>query len=154
MPLDYGLHKFLHITGVVLFFGNLVVGPVWLMYAWFQEDRSHYGWAAKTLSDADMFLTVPGMQLTLWNGVFLAAGMGGIRQHPWLVESMVLLVLTSVLSVCVVLPWQERCVEAAQGEEPRAMVRSLVWWSVTGSAVMLPLTVVAWLMVTKQALFL
>ena len=65
---SYGLHKFLHITGVIMFAGNLVAGPLWILYAWFFEEGKHFAWATKTLSDADMYFTVPGIQLTLWNG--------------------------------------------------------------------------------------
>ncbi len=80
--------------------------------------------------------------------------MGGVKAHPWLVESMVLLVATTIISPVLVLPWQERVVDAAQGDNQAAKVRSLVQWSIWGSAVMIPLTVVVWLMVTKQALVL
>jgi hypothetical protein len=80
--------------------------------------------------------------------------MGGIRNQPWLVESMALLVCTSMVSMVLVLPWQERVVEAAQGDDREAKVKSLIQWSIWGSVVMIPLSVVAWLMVAKQSLVL
>ncbi|MSQ83938.1 MAG: hypothetical protein EXR77_13825 [Myxococcales bacterium] len=32
-PLDYSVHKTLHILGIMLFIGNLIVGPVWVLAA-------------------------------------------------------------------------------------------------------------------------
>ena len=153
-PLSYPLHKFLHVSGVVLFMGNLIAGPVWLWFARYADDGAHYPWAARMLSDADIWLTVPGVQLAVWNGAWLAAALGGAAQHPWLVESLVLLIISSIFSVVVVLPWQEALVEAAQGDDQHAAQRALIQWSIWGSVVMVPFSLVAWLMVSKDALLL
>ncbi len=109
-PLPYAVHKLLHIVGVVVFMGNLIAGPVWLFFAYAEDDPRHFRWAARMLSAADIWLTTPGVQLTLWNGLFLAAQLGGVRQQPWIAESVAWVVVASVLSVLVVLPWQERVV--------------------------------------------
>ncbi len=130
------------------------MGPLWVLYAWFLEEGRHFAFATKTLSDADLYFTVPGIQLTLWNGVFLAPALGGVSAHPWLVESMVLIVATSIFSMLFVLPWQERVVEAAQAGDREASKAALIRWSVWGMLVMVPITLVAWLMVVKQPLFL
>ncbi|MDP6828442.1 MAG: DUF2269 family protein [Pseudomonadales bacterium] len=79
---SYGLHKFLHILGVVVFVGNMTVGPLWVIYAWLLNERRHFSFVIKTLSDADKIFTVPGVQLTVWNGVFIAAAMGGVQARP------------------------------------------------------------------------
>ncbi|MEE2959239.1 MAG: DUF2269 family protein [Myxococcota bacterium] len=154
LALSYGLHKFLHITGVVLFFGNLIVGPLWVLFAWFLEGGRHLRFATQVLSNADICFTVPGIQLTLWNGIYLAASMGGIKSHGWLVEAMVLLIVTSLFSAFLVLPWQERLVASTMGTDFALMKRYLVRWSIWGTAVLVPITLVAWLMVVKQPLIL
>jgi uncharacterized membrane protein len=151
-PLPYAAHKWLHVAGVVLFMGNLVSGPLWVAYAWWQEERAHLRFAVRTLAAADVWLTGPGLLLTVWNGVCLAAVLGGVRQQPWLVESMAWLVGTSVFSMALVLPWQERLLAAVEAGDEAATRRALVWWSVYGSASGLPLGVVTWLMVAKQPL--
>jgi uncharacterized membrane protein len=151
-PLPYVWHKMLHVTGVVMFMGNLIAGPLWLWFAWYEDDGRHFAFAARMLAAADIYLTTPGVQLTGWNGLFLAVTFGGVQANPWLVQAMVLLVLTSVFSVLFVLPPQERLVEAAQTDDRERAWRMLVRWSIVGMVVMLPFTLVAWLMVAKSAL--
>jgi len=73
----YEWHKLLHLTGVILFFGNMIVGPLWLVFAWSDTDRQHFGFAVRTLVAADIWLTMPGVQLTVWNGVHAAVARRG-----------------------------------------------------------------------------
>jgi uncharacterized membrane protein len=148
-PLPYAVHKLLHIVGVVVFMGNLIAGPVWLFFAYAEDDPRHFRWAARMLSAADIWLTTPGVQLTLWNGLFLAAQLGGVRQQPWIAESVAWVVVASVLSVLVVLPWQERVVERAGNGDHEGAWRALIGWSVSGTLLMLPFSLVAWMMVSK-----
>ena len=153
-PLDYNIHKTLHILGVMLMMGNLVVGPVWLFMAWYSRDQARMAWAAKVLSDCDIWLTTPGVQLAIWNGVCMAGVLGGVHKQPWLLESMALILLTSLFSITLVLYWQERMVLAAQTDDRPATWRALVQWGIWGSAVGVPLGLVFWLMVAKRAVLL
>lgn len=156
MPLyfSYPVHKLLHIVGVMLFFGNLVAGPLWLGVALFEKDRPHLAFAAKTLADMDMYLTTPGVQLAVWNGLFLASVFGGVRAQPWLVEAVAMMIFTSLFSVTVVLYWQEKLVAAAQSGDWAKTQRAMAWWSLSGTFVGVPLILVMYLMVSKQALWL
>lgn len=149
----YAVHKTLHLVGVVVFMGNLIAGPVWLGFAWYAKDRAALAFAARSIAAADIVITMPGIQLTVWNGVFLAAAMGGVRAQPWLVESVLLMVGTSLFASTVVLYWQERFVEAAQGDDERALSRAMVQWSIWGTVVSVPFGVITWLMVSKHALW-
>lgn len=150
--LPYEWHKLLHLTGVIVFFGNLVVGPVWVAFAWPAAERTHLAFAAKTLLAADIWVTTPGVQLAVWNGLFLAGALGGARVHPWLVQSLLLVVVTSVLSVVFVLPAQERFARAAtDGDEP-ALRAALLRWTVWGMLLMVPPSAVLFLMVAKRSL--
>jgi uncharacterized membrane protein len=151
-PLPYAVHKTLHLVGVVVFMGNLIAGPVWFAFAFLADDRPAIAFAARSIAAADIVLTAPGIQLTVWNGVCLAAAMGGLRAQPWLVESVLLLVGTSLFASLVVLPAQERFVEAAQGDDRARLLRAIVMWSLWGTLVSVPFAVIAWLMVSKQAL--
>lgn len=153
-PLDYSVHKTLHILGIMLFMGNLIVGPVWVMTAWYDGDRARFAWAAQVLAKADIWLTLPGVQLAVWNGICMAAALGGVHKQPWLFESMVLMALTSLFSITVVLYWQERLVAAAVAHDELDTRKALIQWGIWGSAVGVPLAVVFWLMVSKRALVL
>ncbi len=153
-PLDYNVHKALHILGVMLMMGNLIVGPVWLSTAWYSNDHARMAWAAKVLSDCDIWLTTPGMQLAIWNGICMAGVLGGVHKQAWLFESMALMLLTSLASITLVLYWQERLLTDAARGDRAATGKALVQWAIWGCAVGVPLTLVFWLMVAKQPLFL
>ncbi len=151
-PLPYSWHKFLHVLGVVTFMGNLIAGPLWVWFAWYEDDGRHFAFATRMLAAADIYLTMPGVQLTGWNGLWLAPTFGGVQANPWLVQSMVLLTVSSIFATVFVLPPQERLVAAAQVGDRDLAWRMLVRWSVVGTVVMLPFSVVAWLMVAKVAI--
>jgi uncharacterized membrane protein len=152
MPLPFLAHKALHLAGLLLFGGNLVVGPLWLAFAWASGDRELLAFAARSLAAADIWLTTPGVQLALWNGLFASQAFGGIRAQPWLAETAALMVFVSLLSCTVVLYWQERMISACEARQDPG--RSLWWWGLWGTALSLPLGWVFWLMISKRALLL
>ncbi|MBL0197131.1 MAG: DUF2269 family protein [Myxococcales bacterium] len=153
-PFSYSTHKVLHVLGALLLLGNLVAGPVWVMLAWFEPGRPHLAFATRALSAADIYLTTPGVQLAAWNGVWLASTFGGVRSQPWIVESVAMLVVTSLLSVTLVLTWQERLVDAAQRGDARGTRLAMTLWGVFGTLVGVPLGLIFYEMVTKQPLVL
>lgn len=151
-PFSYNVHKALHLVGVMLMTGNLVVGPVWLALAWYSGDKEKLAWAADVVARCDIWLTAPGAQLALWNGAWMVGLLGGVHKHAWLEQSLWLLVLMAVFAVTVVLYWQEKLVAAAQAGDRQAIERPLVQWGIWGTAVSLPLGLVFWLMIAKDPL--
>lgn len=152
MPLPFLAHKALHIAGIVLFGGNLVAGPVWLGFAWASGDKNLLAFAAHSLARADIYLTTPGVQLAIWNGLFAAQAFGGLRSQPWLTETAALMVVISLLSCSLVLYWQERLVSEAE-QRSSSFPRSALWWSLWGTALSIPFGWVFWLMISKRALW-
>ncbi len=151
-PFAYSTHKMLHILGVIMFGGNLIVGPLWVGFALAEPGRPNLAFAMRSLAQADIWLTTPGVQLSVWNGICLAALVGGVRGQPWIVESILLLLFTSVVSITLVLYWQERMVaRAIAGDEP-GTYKAMIWWAVWGTAVGVPFSLIFYLMVTKSAL--
>jgi len=97
--LPYHWHKILHIIGVVLFMGNMVVGPIWFIYAYFSKDKTLLKFAGRLLELTDIYLTIPGIALTVLNGLYLASVYGGTKNQPWLFYSMILLFVMWALSI-------------------------------------------------------
>lgn len=154
LVLSYETHKLLHVIGVILLFGNLTVGPVWYMLAYFSRDPGTLRNAARSLALCDIVCTTPGIQLAVWNGLCLSSVFGGIRQAPWIFQSVVLLAGTSLLAPTVVLRAQERLLALSEkGEATPELTRALVWWSIFGTLVMVPLGLVLYLMITKLSLW-
>ena len=154
MVLPYEVHKFMHIFGVILLFGNMMVGPMWFVFAWTSKAPATLAFAARVLSLAEIVFTVPGVQLILWNGLAMATAMGGVRAQPWIFQSLILLIPTWVLGSTLALYWQERVIHLAQsGEIGAPLNRAMIHWSIWGSLVMVPPTLIAWMMVSKHPIF-
>jgi uncharacterized membrane protein len=154
MVLPYEVHKFMHIFGVTLLFGNMMVGPMWFLLAWTSKAPATLAFAARGLSMAELVFTVPGVQMILWNGLAMATAMGGVTSQPWIAQSLMLLVPTWLLGSTLALYWQERVILLAErGEIGAPLTRAMIHWSVWGSVVMVPPSLIAWMMVSKHGIF-
>ncbi|MBL7807993.1 MAG: DUF2269 family protein [Saprospiraceae bacterium] len=149
--LSYQWHKILHIFGVVMFMGNMIAGPVWFLFAYYSGDKALLSFAARLLYLTDLYLTVPGIALTVINGLFLASAFGGTHQQPWLFYSIILMIVMWLLSVPLIF-LQEKIYATIQNEPDNAlkMNRLMNWWGVLGTLVSLPPIVIFYLMVAKS----
>ena len=149
---SYEVHKFLHILGAIFFLGNMMVGPVWLLYATLTKDLQIVRFALRLLGITDVMLSTLGMILLITNGLCLASVYGGIYAVAWIRDSILLLGVMVLLAITVVLHYQERLYGIAKTTTQLSpqFWRSLWLWSVWGSLVMLPPGVVLYLMVVKQ----
>lgn len=149
---SYQWHKILHLVGVVLMMGNMVVGPIWFSYAYYSGDKKLLVFAGRLLQITDMWLTLPGIFLTVINGLCLAAAFGGTRNGPdWLFWSVIALIAMWALSMPVLF-LQEKMYQAL-AEEPSddLKIRKLiVQWGIWGTLVMLPPTLIFYWMVMKR----
>lgn len=149
--LSYQWHKILHILGVVLFMGNMIVGPVWFLFAYYSGDRSLLKFANRLLQLTDLYLTVPGVALTVLNGLCLASVYGGTKQQPWLFYSTILLFVMWALSIPLIY-LQEKMYSAIDNEPDNTtkLNKLLVGWGILGTVVMIPPTIIFYLMVVKS----
>lgn len=152
---SYEVHKFLHIIGAILFLGNATVGPVWLIYAIRTKDIKTVRFALHIIGVTDILLSLPGMALLVLNGLCLASVFGGIYAVPWLRHSLILLGIMILLSLTIVLYYQEQLYRVVNTiEELNSQFwRSLWLWSGWGSLVMIFPSIVLYLMVAKRGLW-
>jgi len=151
----YTTLKFLHLLGVVLLVGNIIVTALWKTLA----DRSGHpatvAFAQRTVALADWVFTLPGVLLVLIGGYGMAARrpwpLHGLR---WLEWGQGIFWLTVLIWVTVLVPTQRRLVAASEegrrtGAFPPEFGRLSNRWAVWGGiATLLPL-IVLYLMVTK-----
>lgn len=148
--LSYQWHKLLHIIGVVIFMGNMIVGPVWFSYAFYSKDAHVLKFAAKLLQKTDLYLTIPGVALTVLNGLCLSAVYGGSQAQPWLLHSIYLILTMWVLSVPLVFLQEKLFVAMETEAQNEAKInRLLIQWSILGSLVMIPPSIIFYWMVVK-----
>ncbi|MCC6283249.1 MAG: DUF2269 family protein [Saprospiraceae bacterium] len=148
---SYQWHKILHLAGVVILMGNMVVGPVWFSYAYYSGDKGLLKFACRLLQITDLYLMAPGIALTVVNGLFLASALGGSHNLPWLYYSVVLLILMWLLSIPVVYI-QEKMYQVIDHESFNRLKinRLLTYWGILGTLVMIPPTIIFYLMVAKS----
>ena len=148
--LSYQWHKLLHILGVVIFMGNMIVGPVWFSYAFYSKDAHVLKFAAKLLQKTDLYLTIPGVALTVLNGLCLAAVYGGSQSQPWLLHSIYLILTMWMLSVPLVFLQEKLFLTIETEAQNEAKInRLLIQWSILGSLVMIPPSIIFYWMVVK-----
>lgn len=147
---SYQWHKILHIFGLILFMGNMVVGPVWFSFAYFSKDKTLLKFANRLLQLTDLFLTVPGVALTVLNGLCLASVFGGAKNQPWLYHSIILLFIMWALSIPLIY-LQEKMYSTIDNEpnNDAKINKLLIRWAILGTIVMIPPTIIFYLMVFK-----
>ena len=64
----YRWHTFLHITGAVVFLGNIIVTAAWMLMAERTRSVNVIHFSAKAVIRADLLFTLPGVLLLLMNG--------------------------------------------------------------------------------------
>ncbi len=148
---SYQWHKILHIFGVIIFMGNMIVGPVWFLFAYYSKDKALLKFANRLLQLTDLYLTIPGVALTIINGLFLASVFGGTKNVPWLFYSIILLFVMWALSIPLIY-FQEKMYVAIENETENdaELNKLLIRWGIIGTIVMIPPTLVFYLMVVKS----
>jgi uncharacterized membrane protein len=159
LPLSYTWLKLLHLLGVVLFMGNLIVTGVWMLLAERTKDPATLYFASKTTSLADLFFTLPGIVLILFNGMVLSIRWGGIIQTSWITAGLALFGMSGLIWMAFLLRYQRRLIRIAgqavrtKSPLPDEFFRILHRWYFWGTlATILPLITMA-LMVLKPKLW-
>ncbi len=146
--------KTLHILGVVLFLGNIIISAVWRLLAQKANDKAIHKFSIKLIQSTDYLFTVPGVVLIAVTGHMLATGLGGIGAHGWIYHSYALLSVSALIWVVGLLPIQRKQMrlidESHSLKEAGIRYKTLnKWWSVLGIiATVLPL-IALYLMVVR-----
>jgi|GEM_PF-914547 len=99
---------FLHITGSVLFVGNIITAAFWKVRADIEGNPSHIHRTAKNVMLADYVFTLPGLLLLIVSGIVMAGSSGfGFNGMNWLTASLVLFAVTGLIWGSVLIPLQK-----------------------------------------------
>lgn len=158
---SYDWHLFLHITGAVVFLGNILVTFAWMGLAERMGGAEVLRFAARTVTRADLLFTGPGVILVLGNGLAMAAdrwgGWTGFHEQSWLTSALILFALSGVVWVLLLLPFQFRMIrhsDHSDGDVLPDVFYSTVhhWYLWGGIAIALPIISLV-LMVNKPKLW-
>ena len=134
-----------HILGVILFIGNIVVTGVWKTMADRTRNPAVVAYAQRLVTITDIGFTLVGVALIAISGPILAEDLGGIGGPAWITWGLALFAASGIIWVAVLLPVevaQARLARqfAAGGEIPERYWRLSTLWAVFGTiATLLPL---------------
>ncbi len=135
----------LHVLGVVVFLGNLVVTAVWKTLADRTRDASVIAYAQRLVTITDISFTATGAALITLSGFALADDWGGITGPTWLTVGVGLFAAAGLIWLTILIPTQIEQTRltrrfAATGAIPDRYWRLAQRWYVFGAlATLLPL---------------
>jgi len=149
---SYLLLKCIHIVGVVLFLGNIIVTGWWKFMADRTRNPSIIAFAQRQVTLTDYLFTLGGSTLVL------AAGLGNAVWHDidylsiqWLARGYWLFVVSGVIWVMVLIPVQIKQAQMARAFADQDKIPDKYWqlcriWNIFGVlATVIPLSVIYWL---------
>ena len=146
MPIDsYLFLKSLHLVGVVIFVGNIVVTAWWKVMADRTRDPKIVAFAQRQVSLTDWVFTFTGVVLVGVGGIANASLHGMPISTPWIAWGTALFAASGVIWIAILIPLQMKLARLAKGfasarEIPETYWRLERWWGVFGSvATLLPL---------------
>ena len=136
----------LHILGVVLFLGNIIVTAVWKVLADRTKSPAVVAYAQRLVTRTDIAFTATGVILILVSGQVLAEDLGGVFGGPtWLTIGWSLFVASGVIWATALIPIEVMQARLARQFATEAKIPERYWrlsmlWSVFGAvATILPL---------------
>jgi uncharacterized membrane protein len=135
----------LHVLGVVIFLGNIIVTAVWKLLADRTRDPPVVAYAQQLVTVTDVAFTATGAALIAISGPVLADDLGGVGGPAWITWGLALFIASGVIWVAVLIPVQVLQARAARrfatgGAIPEHYWRLARVWYVFGSvAILLPL---------------
>jgi uncharacterized membrane protein len=135
----------LHLLGVVIFLGNIVVTAVWKMLADRTRDPAVVAYAQRLVTVTDIAFTATGAALILVAGQVMAEDFGGIFGPLWLTVGWSLFVASGVIWLAILVPIQVMQSRLARTFRDGTEIPERYWrlsrlWAVVGTvATVLPL---------------
>lgn len=105
------VHRLLHITGAIVFLGNIVVSALWFSLATASRKNEWFAFAARLINLTDLVFTGPGLILLLWNAAVLVAPYGKLFAVDWLKWALIYFAATGALWMGVLIPLQLRFIK-------------------------------------------
>ena len=136
----------LHILGVVLFLGNIIVTAVWKLLADRTKNPPVVAYAQRLVTVTDVAFTASGAVLILVSGQAMADDFGGVFSGPsWLTIGWSLFVASGVIWLAVLIPIEVMQARLARDFRDAAAIPDRYWrlstlWAIFGAiATVLPL---------------
>ncbi len=126
--LSYTSFKIIHMLGIVLFLGNIIVTGVWKAFADRTRNAEVIAFAQRLVTLTDWAFTLSGVVLILVGGYGMAAAAGyDLRSTSWLVWAQAAFLASGVIWAAILIPVQIRQARLAEGFENGGAIPALYW---------------------------
>jgi uncharacterized membrane protein len=136
----------LHILGVVLFLGNIIVTAVWKVLADRTKSPPVVAYAQRVVTRTDIAFTATGVILIIVSGHVMAEDFGGVFGGPmWLTIGWSLFIASGVIWAAALIPIEVMQARLARHFAAELVIPERYWrlsalWSIFGAiATLLPL---------------
>lgn len=124
---NYQLLKSIHLLGVTIFLGNIIVTAVWKVLADKTKSPAIVAYAQRLVTITDFAFTVTGVLLIAVSGHLMAPNFGGIDAVFWLSTGWRLFIASGVIWVLVLIPLQIKQAKLAKVFATKEEIPELYW---------------------------
>lgn len=141
----YQLLKAVHLLGVTIFLGNIIVTAIWKVLADRTRSAEVVAYSQRLVTITDFAFTAVGVLLILVSGRMMASKFGGIGNILWLSWGWWLFIASGVIWVLVLIPIQIKQAKMARQFAQTKTIPESYWhlsrtWALFGTvATLLPL---------------
>lgn len=139
------LTKSLHLLGVVIFLGNIIITAVWKILADRTRSPDIIAHAQKLVTITDFAFTALGALIIVITGRMMALNYGGILENQWLLMGWILFLASGLIWIVVLIPVQIKQAKLAKAFSVSKEISGNYWmltkyWAIAGTiATLLPI---------------
>jgi uncharacterized membrane protein len=142
----YSFLKTIHLLGITLFFGNVIVTGVWKFFADKTKDPVIIAYSQRLVTITDFLFTTIGATMLTVSGIYLIFEQGyNVLEETWLLTSIIMLGISTLLWLVVLIPIQIKLAKLTKTFNPETTIPikywklQYIWYWVGGIGTLLPL---------------
>lgn len=150
--MEYNLLKSIHIIGVIILLGNIIITAWWKEAANRMRDAKIIAFAQRQVTITDYIFTLPGAILIITTGDYISyVFMSNSWETSWIVWGRIFFIAAGIIWLFILIPIQIKQAKLAKefavsGIIPDEYWRLTLYWRIAGAiAVILPLINVYWM---------
>lgn len=108
MPHHYLFFKMIHILGVIVFLGNIIVTGFWKIFADVSNNWRVIAFSQRLVTYTDIVFTTIGVLIIAVTGILMARFYGNFLQVKWIAWGLSLFVASGIIWIAILIPIQIR----------------------------------------------
>lgn len=98
--------KSLHIFGIIIFLGNIIVTGFWKAFADFTKDWKIISFSQRLVTYTDILFTTLGVLIIIFTGMMMAQHFGDYWNVKWIRWGLSLFIASGIIWVAILIPIQ------------------------------------------------